>query len=1144
MTNEGIDDRHIRVFISSTFQDMEQEREQLIKKVFPILRRKAAERGVIVAELDLRWGITKEESENGKVLEICLNEIDRSRPFFIGLLGDRYGWCPSEDELKKNHSIEELHPWVRQAIKEGKSVTEMEFLYGALSPTLFRDKHIDAYFWIKKSDVTDDKRLENLKQTVRSNINYPCNDYATPEDLGEQVTAAFVKILEERYPPQRLSEVETFKLDQQFYRRRLNDLYIPIQENLYNLDRFLDDDNNRVMVLTGEPGSGKSATVSNWLQTRREDTFHRYISCFLQASNKGADINSVLDYLNSELLTILEREQEDELLGNNGNAEEEFKTLLANASTHNSIVLVIDGVNVLDDNDAKLLNWLPLAQNGCKVIITTIDTDSTYYFATRKGFEVVKVVPMVEGETRRLFIDKYLGRYGKTLADAQSDKLITSSISIVPGNLRAILNELKSNGNFDELDQSIEKFSIISSNKDLYRHILVEAEKTFGGDFVASILLPIAVSRNGLDETTIMAIAEATPLQWSQFYSYFEDYLISHQGLISIQNGAFQDTIFRLYGELDSDNIKVARCKIILNIDKDSEYESVYGYLETLFQYWKLKEYKQLNKLLSSSYGLIYPIDYDEGKLIKYWKELRDEKLPMWRYYLNLSNLDCGDYVRMGSFVSKVGQLHLCSHYCLQELIRNKFRITGNNEEKRSRKLTSNMLALTYLGDVFFKLKKYRFSKIISKKLLSLASSYPEEQLSKYFFNLAGMTIANCDLLLGNNNQAKTFFDETLNNDSNIDNIYDTESKAAILSNAVFTYLNTDKNKSIECFSEADLIYDSLDSDNPTYINGHILLLLQSGILFQDDLQQKRYYLQKAKELSDSAKQAGYYLQNSTLAGLYSSLASIVATEDKKTAEEYCDMVLNNYSISEDDKDRISSALLSCIDVYLYLHDIEKAKIAMNKLLNLPPSFSDYDAPGYDHSAMFHFYLGIIFMDEDPKLSEQSLQISINLLQELCKSSPLYQYYGAANDNLGRLLYMKGDYTAAIEKFKLAISVYKQLLSKYDLNILCSLIDATNQYGYSLLGTKEIATAKGVIKRNLRRLDKVPKADDRYYQLLISASVAMANILLKNDEDQEALTYMSKAIEAAEEGGLDQTVVESLKNDYYRLSSNDNTDET
>ena len=74
MDNNSIDDRHIRVFISSTFQDMEKEREQLIKKVFPLLRGIAGARGVVITELDLRWGITQEESENGKVLEICLNE--------------------------------------------------------------------------------------------------------------------------------------------------------------------------------------------------------------------------------------------------------------------------------------------------------------------------------------------------------------------------------------------------------------------------------------------------------------------------------------------------------------------------------------------------------------------------------------------------------------------------------------------------------------------------------------------------------------------------------------------------------------------------------------------------------------------------------------------------------------------------------------------------------------------------------------------------------------------------------------------------------------------------------------------------------------------------------------------------------------
>ena len=69
------DNRQIRVFISSTFRDMQDERDELMRKTFPVLRRKAAERDVTLTELDLRWGITPEESQSGKVVEICLREI-------------------------------------------------------------------------------------------------------------------------------------------------------------------------------------------------------------------------------------------------------------------------------------------------------------------------------------------------------------------------------------------------------------------------------------------------------------------------------------------------------------------------------------------------------------------------------------------------------------------------------------------------------------------------------------------------------------------------------------------------------------------------------------------------------------------------------------------------------------------------------------------------------------------------------------------------------------------------------------------------------------------------------------------------------------------------------------------------------------
>jgi len=73
---------------------MQEEREILVKKVFPQLRLRFQPLGVQIVAVDLRWGITQEEKERGEVLPLCLSQIDQCRPYFIGLLGTRYGLVP------------------------------------------------------------------------------------------------------------------------------------------------------------------------------------------------------------------------------------------------------------------------------------------------------------------------------------------------------------------------------------------------------------------------------------------------------------------------------------------------------------------------------------------------------------------------------------------------------------------------------------------------------------------------------------------------------------------------------------------------------------------------------------------------------------------------------------------------------------------------------------------------------------------------------------------------------------------------------------------------------------------------------------------------------------------------------------------
>src|SRR5580704_189438 len=106
----SVKDRQIRVFISSTFRDMQAERDHLVKFIFPQLRRLCESRGVTWGEVDLRWGVTDEEAAEGRVLPICLEEIKRCRPYFIGILGERYGWVPETIAPE----LIEREPWLKE----------------------------------------------------------------------------------------------------------------------------------------------------------------------------------------------------------------------------------------------------------------------------------------------------------------------------------------------------------------------------------------------------------------------------------------------------------------------------------------------------------------------------------------------------------------------------------------------------------------------------------------------------------------------------------------------------------------------------------------------------------------------------------------------------------------------------------------------------------------------------------------------------------------------------------------------------------------------------------------------------------------------------------------------------------------------
>ena len=61
------------------------------------------------------------------MLELILREIDECRPYFVGILGERYGWVPSSF----NEKAVSKYGWMQY--HTGKSVTDLEILYGVLN---------------------------------------------------------------------------------------------------------------------------------------------------------------------------------------------------------------------------------------------------------------------------------------------------------------------------------------------------------------------------------------------------------------------------------------------------------------------------------------------------------------------------------------------------------------------------------------------------------------------------------------------------------------------------------------------------------------------------------------------------------------------------------------------------------------------------------------------------------------------------------------------------------------------------------------------------------------------------------------------------------------------------------------------------
>lgn len=399
--------RQVRVFVSSTFRDMHAERDHLVTVVFPELRERVERLGLAFYDVDLRWGVPRlgVDGESANSWEYCKQWIDRVEPFFVCILGQRYGWIPGAEALRDATD---------RARYAGRSVTEMEIRHAVLSGHLQRR----SFFYFRRTRVPEDAdqavlsqfvdrghsdRLERLKNEIELYSGHPVRRYdchwtgagfadldgfgqAVLEDLWSGVLrderyvpksawrealgrdpdrdslytdaslpiapAVWEKVVECAKPAPRapldaeahaMAEFAAGRL--QWFRGR--------QRELAALRRFAGEagpDASRLCVLRAVPGQGKSALLAKFAQSPGSSSDGTrptpvLISHFVGATEQSADPHELAGRLAREL----ERHDISVLEGHTQPSDfcGQLAARLERYDGERLVILVVDGVNQL-----------------------------------------------------------------------------------------------------------------------------------------------------------------------------------------------------------------------------------------------------------------------------------------------------------------------------------------------------------------------------------------------------------------------------------------------------------------------------------------------------------------------------------------------------------------------------------------------------------------------------------------------------------------------------------------------------------------------------------------------------------------------------------------------------------------------------
>lgn len=553
--------RVVRVFISSTFRDMQAERDELAKVVFPELKVFCRERGVEFVEVDLRWGVTEEQAQRGETLRLCLEEIQRCRPYFIGLLGERYGWVPAQ----LSQDDREDYPWLEQ--HRGSSVTELEIMHGVLNdPAMATRSHFyfrsPAYALARGADYASEspqatEKLRALKERIRHSGLPLVTEYPDPQTVAKQIGEHLRATIELEYPvdggPTDLLEREAE--DHEAFAVRRERVYIDRQDYYQRLDSFVEaniapDATSAALLVTGESGSGKSALLANWARRRRESHPDDFLLLhFIGSTPASTDYEALLRRLMSELKRRFGLK--DDLPGETKALVRAFPNWLSNAAVAakvNKLILVLDGLNQLEGRDAAPeLGWLPVIfPANMRVIVSTLSGNSLEAMGRRPHAEL-RVEPLAESERAEL-IEEYLAQYRKQLTQECLERIAAAPACANPLYLRLLLEELRLFGLHEKLPERIEHYLQAETVEELFQKVLERLETDYDPvrrgvwnppenlkkGMVGEALSLIWAARRGLTESELLDLLGNPPrAAWSPLYLALEEALVERRGVLN-----------------------------------------------------------------------------------------------------------------------------------------------------------------------------------------------------------------------------------------------------------------------------------------------------------------------------------------------------------------------------------------------------------------------------------------------------------------------------------------------------------------------------------------------------------------------------------------------------------------------------------